>query len=230
MKELQDVVTNKMNEMIADGTLECMLRKALEKTVQEVVDKSMRSYGEFGKALGSLVNKTMALSLEQVSLPEYNNFLADCVNETLNEILETEGKQQVLRLLSEKMGAAPEAIHIHEVFKEITTRWRSDAESEQESEITLEWRRGTCDFTYLTLKHPGCDFEDIHLSLDRAAHSNSYYIYSVRENTTAATDKAANSSDLYTLTQYFYKLYCRKTMITGIDDAYGEDLYIWDYE
>ena len=230
MKEIQDVVTNKMNEMIVDGTFETMLKDRLESTVKEVVDRSLRSYGDFGKALESLVNKTMTLSLEQVSLPEYNNFLADCVNEILNEILEKEGKQQVLRLLSEKMGAAPEAIHIHEVFKEITTRWRSDAEYEEESGITLEWSRGTCDFTYLTLKHPGCDFEDIHLSLDRAAHSNSYSIYSVRENTTAAIDKATKSSNLYTLTQYFYKLYCRKTMITGIDDAYGKNLYIWDYE
>ncbi|USD68100.1 hypothetical protein [Vibrio sp. SCSIO 43136] len=227
MKELQDIVSNQIAAMIEDGTVEEMIKNKLQSTIQDVISDSMRSYGDFGKGIRSKVDESLNASLSKVSLPEYNKFIADTILESYAEGLNAHAKEQVKSILDEKLAPAPKVISAGELLATIGRHWEDDARNNGHEEIEVEWdsRENTI---CITATHPEYDWKKVKVTLYNHSQDNkrNYTIGYINEDNRTISGCITGATHGYGVSGYLYKLYCAGTVITELDDEYGESIYV----
>ena len=224
MKEIQQVVSDKINAMVIDGSIQQMIEEKLEGLVSECISQSMRSYGEFGQALKQAVDHSIGTTISRVSLPEYNKFVAELVTESYQAALKKEAADHLKILLDEQLKPVPTEITAAEILKEIEEYWIEDARQTDHEEIKLDWKQSDSAI-YLTIKHPEHDFNSIELSLYNYRQSEGrYYIGYISENERHISGGLSGATHAMGLVGYFYKLYCRETKISGLNEVFGDNI------
>lgn len=82
--EVDKIVNQVMADFKEEKYLEKLIRKRLEKTMEDVVNSLFRSYSDFSKKLQEQIEKEMVVNLEELTLPEYNALVLNWVKEIVN--------------------------------------------------------------------------------------------------------------------------------------------------
>ncbi|MCL1124121.1 hypothetical protein [Shewanella surugensis] len=226
MKELHDIVTNKIGNMVEDGTIEQLIENKLESLLAETVNDAMKSYSSFGKALKESIEKSIGTSLNRVSFPEYNHFVSQLVVEKYSEVLSKEAASNIDALLKEELKPVPDAIDVQVLIDETKKYWEEAAHSEGKDEIDIEWRESD-NAIYMTLKHPEYDSNSIKISFyNHGEENNVYHIGYINEDDRVISSGIGNATHAMGLAGYFYKLYCKQTKIHRLNDIYDEAIYV----
>ncbi|GAO43777.1 hypothetical protein [Flavihumibacter petaseus] len=85
--QLEAVVQTELNTMVENGTIEKIIREKLTKTLNDVIEESLRSWSDFGKKLKEAVNKALDIDLERLSVLDYNEIVVRTVKEQLDASL-----------------------------------------------------------------------------------------------------------------------------------------------
>lgn len=225
MKELNELTAQKMTELCTNGTLESMIEDSLTKMLKDQVESSIRSYSDFGKAIGEKINASINASLSHVSLPEYNHFIKDLVLSTYNDSLKKQAQAQIIDVISDKLETVPAEINFETLSEKVKDYWAN--ESEGKEYIDLEWHEHGDESIEVTFKHPQYDwysFKVIFYRFTRDAEKGWFigYIKSDKSHTGSA-ELATGSHDLL---GYFYKLYAARTYIIDLHENQDEGIYI----
>ncbi|UTV26415.1 hypothetical protein [Photobacterium atrarenae] len=229
MKELNEIVTTKLTAMIDDGSIEKMIEGQLESLMQDTIKSAMRSYGDFGKSLTKSIEDSIGISLHEVSFPEYNHFVAQLVQEKYGQALNQHAAPLLEKLLNDELNPVPAELNAQKMLDEVKSCWEDDARSEGHDVIEIEWSEHNTAI-YMTLKHP--EHEDDNLRITFYNHGETegqYHIGYINEGEQRISGSITGATHAMGLAGYFYKLYCRRTKISGLKDVFGDNIDVMEY-
>jgi len=228
MKELNDIVTTKLTTMIDDGSIEKMIEERLEKLMQETIKSAMESYSDFGKSLTKTIENSIGTSLNQVSFPEYNHFVAQLVQEKYGQALDQHAATLLEELLKDELSPVPEELDAQVLMNKIQECWEDGAHNNN-GVIDIDWAESESGI-YMTINHPEYDWQSIKISFFNHGEKNcQYHIGYINEGDKRISGSITGATHAMGLAGYFYKLYCRKTKITGLQNIYGDNIDVCDY-
>ncbi len=228
MKELHEVVNSHITSMIENGALNDIIAERLNQAIKESVDDSMRSYGDFGKALKEKMNASLNQALKNVTFPEYNKFVSEVAIQAYNDVLTEQAKSQITTAIEQRLEAVPKEIKAQELLDKIAEYWREPCNEEGHEEIEIEW--SDSHGMHLKIKHPEYDWETIKISCYDHRTPGIFSIGYLSEESSGRLSGTLNGATHNSgLRGYLYKLYCAGTTISGFDAVYGESVHIgWD--
>ncbi|WP_273859559.1 hypothetical protein [Photobacterium sp. GSS17] len=230
MKELNEIVTTKLAAMIDDGSIEKMIEERLESLMQDTIKSAMGSYSGFGKSLTKTIGDSIGISLNQISFPEYNHFVAQLVQEKYSQALDQHAAPLLEQLLKDELSPVPAELNAQEMLDEIKNCWRESALNERADEIELEWDMYSNDTIFLIAKHPEYEFYNINVTFYSHAKSNgNFHVGYITEGEHRISGSIKGATRAMGLASYFYKLYCRRTKISGLKDVFGDNINVTDY-
>ncbi|MEZ8095808.1 hypothetical protein ACED51_17045 [Photobacterium swingsii] len=228
MKELNEIVTTKLATMIDDGSIEKMIETRLEKLLAETVNSAMESYSDFGRSLTKTIEASIGTSLNNVSFPEYNHFVAQLVKEKYSQALDQHAASLLEKLLEKDLNPSPEILDAQKMLDEIQECWEESAR-ENGGEIEIEWDEMDTAI-YMTAKHPEFENDTIRISFYNHGEKDcQYHIGYINEGENRISGSITGATHAMGLAGYFYKLYCRQTKISGLQNIYGDSIDVCGY-
>lgn len=83
---------------------------------------------------------------------------------------------------------------------------------------------------YMTIKHPEFDSDTLKVTFYNHCEKNcQYHIAYINEGDKRISDSITGATHAMGLAGYFYKMYCRQTKISGLQDIYGENIDVCEY-
>ncbi|MFK7692875.1 hypothetical protein [Paenibacillus sp. HJGM_3] len=152
--DLNVAVNEALTELVADGTVKGMVRKTLEKAIKEIVDETFGGYrSTFKKELQAHIEKSLAVDLDNLTIPGYNVLVIESIKETLDNVVQTEGinriREDMIKLLSPLEKSEWK-------LSEIIEKMKAEANEDDEkwgSRITFEYDDNFSAWSYVYI-HP----------------------------------------------------------------------------
>lgn len=214
MQELNEIATLKIKTMIEDGSIKELIHKNIESTMADVIKSSLKSYGEFGKALEESVKEAMCISGRNISLPEYNKYILQVVNDQFTNILEATAVDQLKELIAEVLEPVQKIGKSSKLINEIEKHWGDLAREQQLEEIKIDTEYNESNSAiYVTLHHPEYDWESLKVTFYNHGKDELWsigYICQGEERITGRSIKRTNSH-LEPITDMFFKYYAMNT-------------------
>ena len=216
MKELNDLIIARMNNMTESGAIQQLIDKQLEDSVKHMLQDSLHIYSDFGKALKEKLEASLSGSVSRVSFPEYSHFISaavvDCVSAHMNEHVVAGIQEQIKEVLQ----PVPKEITGEKFLSELSRFFDIDSagvEFEDGPYILPEWSMNS-DETAVYMK-----VEDQFkvTFYDHNKNGNWYIGYIEDDRERHITADLGGATRTYGVISYLYKLYCTGTIFTGID-------------
>lgn len=227
MKELHQVVSHKLADMISSGVIEGIIEKNLVTLVEESVKSSLRSYGDFGKFVQEKVEASVMAAKGDISLPLYNTFIAETVHKAYSKALHEGALPHFEQLISEALKPVPENAKFSDLMNEIRDQWAGDA-ADGEIEIDVEDNSFNC--IRVLIKHPEYDWHNIRATFYSFKKETWHIGYlcigdkKVSSDIRLHADQGLSGSDLGDI---FFKYYLAQTEFEA--DEEFENIYLSDF-
>lgn len=124
MKELQQIVSNKVNDMVQSGVIETAIEQAVEKCVTKVLEDQFRSYGELSKQMEKVIQEKLSIATENISIPSYEDQMTKVMNNTLNKFITSEAMMRFEEMAADKFGTLPSEMPLVDFVNKIVEYWR----------------------------------------------------------------------------------------------------------
>ena len=229
MKELQEIVTAKINDMIENGAVEEIINTKIEAAIKDSIESSTRSYSTFSKLLTEKFEVSMQTAVKNVELPCYNKFINQIILDKFTGILQTNGAQHLAKLVEETIPPIAKKAKFSDIMDAIRTEL-SDAYLENgntEIEISAEYSDSN-NAIYLTI--PDEYSNDLKISFynhKRENEESGWYIGYINDEGRYITRKSTSVANtcLSGITAVLFRYYAMGTRFEGtVDDFYSIDL------
>lgn len=138
MEQLGNAVQAAFEKMASEGRIEAIIQEKVEKTVDGVLDDTLRKYSDFGKNLENAVAKGLSVNFNDLCLQEYNAIVLKIVKAKLDEAVNTVGREKIARDLEELLGGTtPAEVTLTELIGQFKKWVCEDSYDPPSDEITL---------------------------------------------------------------------------------------------
>ena len=162
MKELHQIVSDKLSEMINSGAIEEIISKNLVKTVEESVEKALRSYGDFGKVVSKKIEDAIMFSESDINLPLYNTLIADRIHTAFSKAMNENALTHFENLVADIVEPMPKEAKFSDIMDDIKKCW---AEESERGNVEVESNYNDDDTAlYVSIKHPEYDWHNIKIT------------------------------------------------------------------
>lgn len=117
--DLNKIVNNTLSEMKEEGYLESIVKKQLEKTIQDIVEDSLRSWSDFGKELKSQIQDQLKINLYRLDIPSYNQVILNAIKEELETAVHENGVKEIQKNIQSILGTSEKEYKLSELIKQI---------------------------------------------------------------------------------------------------------------
>lgn len=118
MEQLQQAVGNAFANIVASGVIEKAIEENLTKTVASIINEHLRSYSQFGQALGEHVKNAMQIDFSNLGLPGYNDFILKTIRNQVSQLAEDSIAKHVEKQLAALLAPAPAEIKLSELVSD----------------------------------------------------------------------------------------------------------------
>lgn len=224
MKELNEVVSAHLNQMCTDGTLEKMIQEQADVLVKNLVSRSMETYGTFGKAIQAKIDESLQDALNNVTLPEYNRFIAETLINAYENAINEQSAERIKELLGVTFKPVDAVITADDFFEGIKQAAKGWGDIEDQYEIELQWE-GDDDHSRIEI----IIADDTRITLYDHREKGKHYIGYLSNNNYVFSGPIFDSTHCFGIDAYLYKLYCARTSITGLKRAYGNNIQLQEW-
>lgn len=143
MKELQEIVSNKVNEMVSSGVIEKAIEDAVDKCITKVLEDQFRSYGELSNQMEEVIKDKLRIDPKSISIPTYEDQMTKVMNNTLNKFITSEAMVRFEQMAADKFGTLPAEMPVADFINKIVEYWRAGDEFDkedmnEEAEVSIE--------------------------------------------------------------------------------------------
>lgn len=195
MKELNDVVTNKIGEMISNGTVEEIISNKLEETIIESVNNAMRTYSEFGKAITAKIEESIQCGAREIEIPAYNIFIQNVINEKFTEILQENAASHLAELIEKSIPPIEGNAKSSTLMDHIRHCWTEKAKENGNDEIEI-CQKFNDDGTSMEVTMTSPDGDDITVTFYNW-RDNGWHIGYIREREHSITSSPTKVAATY---------------------------------
>ena len=139
MKELQLLVSKKMEEMTEDGTIKKLISERVENSISEALNNAFRSYGAFSKALEKQVTESVDGSALRFDIEPYTAVMQNLVEQQIADHFKGTAQAQMTKRLNKIFEPIPESITVQELASMVAQSFRDDDyDDDRDDYMTLE--------------------------------------------------------------------------------------------
>lgn len=117
--DLNLIVNNTLSELKEEGYVEKIVKKQLEKTIQDIIEDSLRSYSDFGKELKGQVQNQLQFNLQRLDIPSYNQVVLNIIKTELERSIHEDGAKRIQESIQEILGTAEKEYKLSDLIQEI---------------------------------------------------------------------------------------------------------------
>lgn len=136
MQALQDKINELVGEKIASGDLDELIKKKLDKTIDDILEDLLRSWSPFGKSLKEQLEAGLNVNLD-LGIGGYNQLVADIVAQRLESALHGRWKADLEAQVDEMLRAAPATIKLSELLARLAETYEREAADEEWESATM---------------------------------------------------------------------------------------------
>lgn len=225
MKELNDLIIARMNNMTESGAIEKMIDAQLQESVKGILKDSLRSYSDFGKSVTEKLEASLAGAVSKVSFPEYSHFISTAVVDCVSAHMSDQVVAGIQEQIGEILQPVPKEIKGSVMLRKIGQFFEHDScgvEFEDSPYIPVEWSIND-DNTAVHMKANGLFKVTFY---DHKNNGQWYIGYIEDENERRITADLGGATRAMGVIGYLYKLYCTGTIIEDIDSCCDDEEYI----
>lgn len=225
MKELNDLIVARMNNMTESGVVEKLIDAQLQDSIKNILSESLRSYSDFGKEIKAKLDESLAGAVSKVSFPEYNKYVSDAVVRCVSEHFSAEVVSSIQERIKDELQPAPKEIKGSVMLRELGRFFDHDSpgvEFEDSPYIPINWSINDSN-TAIYMK-----VNDL-FKVTFYDHKNNgqWFIgYIEDESEMRITADLGGATHAHGVIGYLYKLYCTGTIIEDIDVCCDHEEYI----
>lgn len=221
MKELQQVVNNKMQSMISDGAIEKLVQDGVEQAIATAISSQFKSYGSITMQIEESIEKGLRIKTEDLPFETYNEQMLVIIKTKLGKMFQGQAAERFLGEIDKTLAPAPKEMPISEFVETVVSFWKTDEPWDADNlddYATVEaepWRGDPKDITLKMWKQKENTYSrscsaDLDLFIlggqVRLSHNQSY-------NPTSFSEHES----------FVFKLYAAGTILTGIEDFDPDD-------
>ncbi|HCG7649467.1 TPA: hypothetical protein NJ443_003695 [Vibrio parahaemolyticus] len=222
MKELQEIVSNKVNDMVNSGVVEKAIEDAVSKCITKVLEDQFRSYGELSKQMEKVIQDKLRIDPDRISIPTYEDQMIKVMNSTLNKFITSEAMVRFEKMAEDKFGALPTEMPVTDFINNIVEYWRDGDDFDkqdmsEEAEVQLEASPyGKSSFT---LKINSGKVTPRYSSYARAEEEVELYIIDGKIRCNHSFDPYKTRD----VESFIYRCYAQGVVLTGLADFNESD-------
>jgi len=134
---IQDQVQAALNNVVTSGKIEEIISKRIEKTIEDILDDSLKSYSDFGKQVKEVINNSLQIDLSQINTLGYQQIVVDIVNQKLKEATLEHISKPIENVLSQVI--APFEKRTYKLSEIIAKYKESEWDSSDNDEIEISF-------------------------------------------------------------------------------------------
>ncbi|EPG0327479.1 hypothetical protein ACSWSC_000653 [Vibrio alginolyticus] len=217
MKELQEIVSNKVNEMVSSGVIEKAIEDSVSKCITKVLEDQFHSYGELSKQMEKVIQDKLRIDPDRISIPTYEDQMTKVMNNTLNKFITSEAMVRFERMAADKFGALPTEMPIADFINNIVEYWRDGDDFDkqdmaEEAEVQIEASPyGKSSFT---LKINSGKVTPPYSSYSRAGEEVELYVIDGKIRCNHSFDPYKTRD----VESFIYRCYAQGVVLTGLED------------
>ncbi len=231
--DLNIIVAEKTQEMVENGTVEKMIVEKIESTIKQGIDDALRSYSDFGRSISEKISQSIQQASRHVTIPVYNQFIADIVQEQYSKVLNESAVEHLNKLISDKIITVNKEENLAVLFEKIEELWREEAQEKCYDAIDVEHSYNDDDtWLKLVFKHPQFSFYNVEVILYTSEYkdSDTWNIGSIKVNDKRISGHPLNAAGVLMdeVGRIIYQYYAMQTEFTIDPDYEIEDIYVGD--
>lgn len=130
MDDLKSAVSTAFANVVASGAIEQAIEKQLASTISSLIQHELRDYSDFGKALKERVQQAVAVNLDRMDLPSYNDLILQIIRRQLDGAMQSEAVQQLESNMAKLLAAPPAEMTLEKLIEEFIDANKEDREGE----------------------------------------------------------------------------------------------------
>lgn len=220
MKELQEIVSNKIQQMVNDNTIQSAIEGGIEKAVTSAISQQFQSYGNITKQLEAAIGAGLMIDRSQIDFETYNQQMLVAINQKVGSFFAEQASSRFMEEMDKILAPAPKQITITELVNTIAGFWREEAQTYPEGfadEATIEIVEsyGSPSLKMWKKKEPASTFH--------STPSPDVHLYLLRNRVAINHLHSFNLTTFCQHDAFIFKLYSAGTEITGLDEFDPDD-------
>lgn len=118
--DLNKMVIDSLAKMESEGTVQAIVEKHIESTVESVVKDVFGSWSDFGKELKGYVKEALQINFTDLNIASYNHLVLKAVQDILDDQVVAQGVEQVKEQLESLLSNTKREYKLSELVKELT--------------------------------------------------------------------------------------------------------------
>jgi hypothetical protein len=119
VEQLKEAIIQSFNQQVQTGAVAAIVEAQVQKFAKSVIEDSLRSYSEFGRALEKKLEAGLLSSLDRFSLEQYNELIMKAIQDRIDEVYVKDAKTHLERILNETFRKPKAKYKLSEIVKEI---------------------------------------------------------------------------------------------------------------
>jgi hypothetical protein len=150
MKEIQNLINEKFEAMVNDGTIEKVIESKLSSCINDVFESAFRSYGSFTKHFEKQVEASIEQGMFKLELEPYVSTINTFVKQKLASHLEGEALQQIGKSIDSMFNPVPSEITMQEMVNMVQEAYKDDDYDGNQEHLSMDCEAS--DYGWFTLK------------------------------------------------------------------------------
>jgi hypothetical protein len=117
MDDIKKAIDAAFQNMVEGEVIEKMIYERLENTIGSIIDDSMKSYSDFGRALSKQIQQQMCIDVESISLQEHTHAMVKMIESIIAKHVQSEAGDKIKKEVAELFGGCPAEITMSELLK-----------------------------------------------------------------------------------------------------------------
>ncbi|QIW88983.1 hypothetical protein phiV208_50 [Vibrio phage phiV208] len=142
MKDIQEIVNNKVQEMIEGGLIQKRIEDAIQNSIESAIESQFRSYGDITRQIEEAFKEGFKIDKSKIDFDCYNQVMLSAVKGKLNQYFAEESSSKFMKQLDEIFSPAPKEMDIKDFVEQIISEWKSCNETyydwEDYAEVNLK--------------------------------------------------------------------------------------------
>ena len=217
MKELQEIVSNKVNDMVSNGVIEKAIEDAVDKCITKVLEDQFRSYGEFSKQMENIIQSKLRIDPDSISIPTYEDQMAKVMNNTLNKFMSSEAMTRFEKMAADKFGSLPNEMPVTDFINTIVENWRSGDDFDKEDmsyEADVQIEPSRYSTNSFRLKIDSGKLSSSYSSFSRVAEEVDLYVMDGK----IRCNHSFNPYKTRDVESFIYRCFAQGVVLTGLED------------
>jgi len=225
MEAIQQIVNNKIADMVSGGAIQEAVEKGIEQAVNKAIDQQFSHYGGLTKQLEKILEDGLKINSKDLPFEVYNQQMLVAVKSKINGMFQGEAASKFMTELDKTLAPVPAEMPINELVEVIAAEWKTEepwdaSDLDDYASVELEkhdyplngsyslkmWKQKESSSSYSSRLNSA----DLHLYISdneiRISHKSAY-------NPTCLADEEA----------LIFKLYAAGTKITGLESFDPDD-------